>query len=70
MSLALSISRLGAAAGIATAAAGGFQEHLYQLRQSASTPTRNGGRRRTVAQHKRKAAKRRAVRRAKRLGHT
>ncbi|WFM72917.1 hypothetical protein [Halomonas sp. CKK8] len=32
-------------------------------------PTRNGGRHRTVAQDQRRAAKRRATRRAKRLGH-
>lgn len=32
-------------------------------------PTRNGGRHRTVAQDQRRAAKCRATRRAKRLGH-
>ncbi|MDI5890642.1 hypothetical protein [Halomonas rhizosphaerae] len=55
---------------IAAALGASFSSDLMrQLKGPAPAPTRNGGRHRTVAQDQRRAAKRRATRRAKRLGH-
>ncbi|MFW6344720.1 MAG: hypothetical protein ACOC0M_00090 [Halomonas sp.] len=54
----------------ATGATTALSDELRRLASSpAPAPTRNGGRHRTVAHQQRQAAKRRATRRAKRLGH-
>ncbi len=62
------ITHLATALGLAGASS--FNSDMMRLFSGpAPAPTRNGGRRGSVAQDQRRAAKRRATRRAKRLGH-
>jgi len=65
----ISTSSIASAIAAATLASGALSDELRRISAPAPTATRNGGRRSTVAQDKRRARKQRATWRAKRLGH-